>query len=178
MFNFHACVGHMMHGMLEGFMAYLEQNELVRFDMRNEDRDHFISSTHRLQKYVFLAEHFGLDMHYEYDTYMCGPQSTKLMGDYKYSEDHSTNSDGRMATAQVAMRFPESFRSEEFLNFVRGRDDGWLRISTTLMERSGVLTNRKDLIENVEWTTINFSIEYIAGVLDELLAAHMIDLKQ
>ena len=38
--------------------------------------------------------------------------------------------------------------------------------------------NRNDLIENIEWTIPKFSIEYIADVLDELQAAHMIYLKQ
>lgn len=168
-----------MNYMLEGFMAYLEKNGLVRFDMRNKDDAHFITSTNRLQRYVFLAKRFGLDMRYEYDMYLCGPQSTVLMGDYlSYSENHMANLDGRMATTQISIRLPESFRSEEFLDFVRERDDDWLRIAATLMDRSVALPNRKDLIENIEWTTVNFSIEYITGVLDDLLAARMIDVKQ
>ena len=168
-----------MNGMLEGFMAYLEKNGLVKFDLRNEDDDKYIKSTNRLQKYVFLANRFGLGMHYEYDMYLYGIQSRALMNDYcMYAENHAGSPDGRMATAQIVIRLPESFRSEEFLDFVRDRDDDWLKVATTLMDRSEALPNRNDLIENVEWTTPRFSIEYIAGVLDELQAAHMIDLKQ
>ena len=168
-----------MSDMLEGFMAYLEKNGLVEFDMRNEDDSGFINSTNRLQRYVFLAKRFGLNLRYEYDMCLYGPQSRALMGDYlKYAENYAESPNGRMATAQIVIRLPESFRSGEFLDFVRDRDDDWLYVATTLMDRSEALPNRNDLIENVEWTAPRFSIEYIAGVLDELQAAHMIDLKQ
>lgn len=168
-----------MNEMLESFMAYLENNGLVRFDMRNGDDDHFDTSTNRLQQYAFLARRFGLDMDYEFDTYFSGPASTTMMGDYnRYSESHAENPDGRMATTQIAVRLPESFRSVEFLALVGGKSDGWLRIATTLIDRNATFSNRKDLIENVEWTTNGFSIEYIAGVLDDLLGAHMIGLEQ
>ena len=168
-----------MNDMLEGFMAYLEENGLVDFDMRSEDDAGFIDRTNRLQWYVFLARRFGLDMHYEYDMYLYGPRSRALTGDYlKYAKGHAGSPDGRMVTAQVVMRLPESFRSEEFLSLVKDRDAGWLEIATTLAKRSKPIPNRKDLIENVEWTTNGFSIEYIASVLDDLQAAHVVDLEQ
>lgn len=167
-----------MNDMLEGFMAYLETNGLVRFDMRNGDNDYYVASTSRLHQYAFLAKRFGLDMDYEFDTYFSGPASTSMMGDYnRYSECHAENPDGRMATAQIVIRLPDSFQSEEFLSLVRGRDNGWLEIATTLMDRNATFSNRKDLIENVEWTTNGFSTGYIAGVLDDLIDARMVELK-
>ena len=63
-----------MNDILEGFMAYLEKNELVEFDMRDESESSS-SSKNRLQWHVFIAKHFGLDMHYEYDICFYGPQS-------------------------------------------------------------------------------------------------------
>ena len=168
-----------MNDMLEGFMAYLEKNGLVEFDMRNDDDADFIDRTNRLQWYVFLAKRFGLDMHYEYDIYFYGPRSRALAGDYlKYAESHAGSPDGRMVTAQIVIRLPESFRSEEFLSFVKGRSDDWLEIATTLLKRSKPIPNRKHLIENIEWTTNGVSTEYITSVLDDLQAAHMIDLEQ
>lgn len=168
-----------MNDMLEGFMAYLEKNGLVEFDMRNEDNAGFIERTNRLQWYVFLAKRFGLDMRYEYDMYFYGPQSRALMGDYiKYAENHVESPGGRMATAQIVIRLPESFRSEEFLSFVKGKSDDWLEIATTLIKRSKPIPNRKHLIENIEWTTNGVSIEYIASVLDDLQATRMINLDQ
>ena len=167
-----------MNDMLEGFMAYLEKNGLVKFDLRNEGESGF-NSRHRLQRYVFLAKHFGLDMHYEYDMYLYGPQSRALMGDYiRYTESHAGSPDGGMATAQIVVRLPESFRSEEFLDFVRGRDDEWLYMATLLMKRSKPIPNREDLLRNIEWTTIDIPMEYVEGVLDELQAANMVDLEQ
>ena len=166
-----------MNEMLEGFMAYLEEHGLVKFDMRNEGESGF-NSRHRLQRYVFLAKRFGLDMHYEYDMYLYGPQSRALMGDYlKYIENHP-RPDGGMATAQIVIRLPESFRSEEFLDFVRDRDDEWLYMATTLIKRSRSIPKRDNLIRNVEWTTHEVPVEYIAGVLDELQATRMVDLEQ
>ena len=83
-----------------------------------------------------------------------------------------------MMTAQIVIRLPESFRSEEFLNLVKCRSDDWLEIATTLISRSTTISNRKDLIENIEWTTNGFSIEYITNVLDDLQSAHVINLEQ
>ena len=167
-----------MNDMLEGFMAYLEENELVEFDTRSEDDAGFIGRTNRLQWYVFLAKRFGLDMNYEYDICFYGPQSRALAGDYlKYAENRAESPDGRMAAARVVMRLPESFRSEEFLGLVRGRGDDWMEIATTLISRSTTIPNRKHLIENIEWTTNGVSTEYIASVLNDLQAAHMIDLE-
>lgn len=40
-FNFSVHAMYTMNDMLEGFMAYLEKNGLVRFDVRNEDDSHF-----------------------------------------------------------------------------------------------------------------------------------------
>ncbi|MDE0091238.1 MAG: hypothetical protein OXP12_07825 [Thaumarchaeota archaeon] len=167
-----------MSGMLEGFMAYLEKNGLVKFDLRNEDDSKYIESTNRLQKYVFLANRFGLGMHYKYDMYLYGIQSRALMSDYcAYAESHAGSPGGGMATAQIVIRLPESFRSEEFLDFVRGRDDEWLYMATTLMDRSEDIKKRANLIRNVEWTTHEVPIEYIEGVLDELQTARMIELE-
>lgn len=167
-----------MNDMLERFMAYLEENGLAEFDTRDGDESG-LDSKNRLQWYVFLAKRFGLDMNYEYDICFYGPQSRALSGDYlKYAENRAESPDGRMATAQVVIRLPESFRSGEFLSLVRGRSSDWMEIATTLISRSATIPNRRDLIENIEWTTNGFSIEYIAGVLDDLQAAHVIDLEQ
>ncbi len=73
------------------------------------------------------------------------------------------------------IQLPESFRSGEFLSLVRGRSSDWMEIATTLISRSATIPNRRDLIENIEWTTNGFSIGYIASVLDDLQAAHVID---
>lgn len=160
-------------------MAYLEKNGLVRFDMRNEDDSHFIASTNRLQKYAFLAKRFGLEMHYECDMYLYGVQSTALMDDYlRYSKNHTANPDGRMATTQIAIQLPDSFRSEEFLAFVKDRDDDWLYMATMLMDRNDEIKKRANLIRNLEWTTHEIPIEYIEGVLDEIHAAGMLDMEQ
>ena len=177
-FNFHVHVRRTMNDMLEGFMAYLEMNRLVEFDTKNEDEYDF-RSANRLQWYVLLAKRFGLDMDYEYDMYFDGPQSRALMSDYtKYMESHVGRLDGKMVTAQVVIRLSKSFQSEEFLDFVKDRDDDWLEIATTLIKRSKPIPKRDDLIQNIEWTTNGFSIEYITNVLDDLQTACVIDLEQ
>ena len=108
-----------------------------------------------------------------------GPHSKALLDDYvRYSESHAGRPNGRMAAAQVVVRLPESFRSEEFLDFVRDRDDGWLEIATTMIKRSKPIPKRDNLIRNVEWTTNRFSMEYITRMLDDLQATHSVDLEQ
>ena len=101
------------------------------------------------------------------------------MGDYvRYTENHAGISDSGMATAQIMIRLPGSFRNGEFLDFVKDKDDAWLEMATTLMDRNEDIKKRDNLIRNVEWTTHEVPMEYIEGVLDELQAAHMIDIKQ
>ncbi len=88
-----------MNDILEGFMAYLEENGLAEFDTRDGDESG-LDSKNRLQWCVFLAKRFGLDMNYEYDICFYGPQSRALSGDYlKYAENHVGSPDGRTATA-------------------------------------------------------------------------------
>ena len=80
--------------------------------------------------------------------------------------------------AQVVIRLSKSFQSEEFLDFVKGKDDDWLENATTLIKRSKPIPKRDDLIPNVKWSVNGFSIEYITSVLDDLQTAHVIDLEQ
>ena len=61
--------------LLKSFISFLEKNLNYKFDPDDFD------SRIRLQKYVFLAKFFGLDMGYKFDKYICGPWSRELSDD-------------------------------------------------------------------------------------------------
>ena len=61
--------------LLKSFISFLEENLGYKFDPDDLD------SRLRLQKYVFIAKFFGLDMGYKFDKYIHGPWSRNLADD-------------------------------------------------------------------------------------------------
>ncbi len=102
--------------MLLSFIRMLEERGIFRFDL-----DSFESRL-RLQKYVYLARPFGLRLGYGYSLYIRGPYSPELARDY-YALSGDVEGEP----------LPEGFRAEEFLEFVRGRDERWLEAASTLL---------------------------------------------
>ena len=164
--------------MLAGFIAYLEKNHLVEFDILRED-DAGFRNRFRLQTYVFLARRFGLELDYPHDMYLYGPRSRKLAEDYyDIAENRDTlyNEEAKEESGRLLESSP-SFRSSDFLSFVKDRDDDWLEIAATLMSRNEAgFTEKHDLVENVEWTKDGFSIDYIEKVLVDLQEDNLVAL--
>ena len=126
---------------LARFIRFLEDENLVRFDIDGEGERQF-ENRFLIQKYVFLAKKFGLDLPYDYDIYTCGPYSSALTNTY-YSMARSGNvyllADGSSLGA--------SFDAEGFLKAVRDKDKRWLRAATTLIRCSERYKDRGDLVE-------------------------------
>jgi uncharacterized protein YwgA len=70
----------------------------------------------RLQKYVFLADCYGLNS--GYNIYVGGPYSEKLAEDY-YSLSESPSSEASL---------PPEFRISDFIKLVDGKKPKWLEI--------------------------------------------------
>ena len=69
------------HTLLANFVRFLEDNNLVRFDVRGDGDERF-SNRFKIQKCVFLAQKMGYDMQYRYGIYHYGPYSKTLADDY------------------------------------------------------------------------------------------------
>ncbi len=102
---------------LSAFIRMLGNRNIHKFNP-----DDFISRL-RLQKYVYLAKFFDIDLGYKYNLYLRGPYSPTLAEDYyKLSEE-------RLAGAM----FREMANFDDFADLVRGKDHKWLEIATTII---------------------------------------------
>ena len=147
--------------LLAGFINFLEDHNLIEFDVIG-DGDRRFSNRFRIQKYVFLAQKMGLDMPYKHSIYLCGPYSKILTDDYYHLARNRSEYEHADEIRRVL------FNADMFLSVTRDRDNKWLEIATTLIERKPHCADNKDLVSRVK----NFKDEpepgYIAGVLDEL----------
>ena len=98
---------------LSSFVKLLRDEKIFDFDPEDFD------SRLRLQKYVFIARKFGLNLGYDFSMYIRGPYSPDLADDY-YSLPSETEP------------LPE-FDKEGFLNLVKDKDSDWLEASATIL---------------------------------------------
>ena len=154
---------------LAEFVSYLENNKLIEFRILEEGEIGF-QNRFKIQKYTFLAQRFGLKFPYQHSIYLYGPYSTLLAREYydlaknpKYYND-------------LVPILPESFRSADFLNLVRGKDASWLEIATTLIARNKTFTEENALVENVEKTKHGFSTAFIKYVLKDLYNCSLVSI--
>ena len=152
----------MENGTLASFIKFLEEKRLVKFDI-DRDSDECFDNRVRLQKYVYIAQRFGLDLPYKHSMYLYGPYSKTLACHY-YTMSRSPGLYGG-ASAEL----PSGFDREGFLRSVKD-DPKWLEIATTLIERNKEIAGRNELVENVGNIKYWATSERIAGVLDDLEA--------
>ncbi len=69
------------HGLsLRKALAYTDCSRNY-FNILGESEEHF-NNRLKIQKYVYLVKYYGLDMNYDYNTYLHGPYSQQLAWDY------------------------------------------------------------------------------------------------
>lgn len=152
---------------LPRFIKYLESQNLVEFDILGEGDRHFWNRF-RIQKYVFLAKYFGLDVPYRHGIYLYGPYSRTLTEDY-YGLARNPK---RYRKARPEL--PRQFRSGQFLDFVRGRGDGWLEVAATLLSKRKRIPERDALLQSTENTKVMFTRGFIEETLRGLEGADLI----
>ena len=149
------------HTRLANFVRFLEDNNLVRFDVIG-DGDECFTNRFKIQKYVFLAQKMGFDMPYQHSVYHYGPYSKMLADDYYHLAKN--RSEYTRADAQSVGLVD----IDRFLRVTDGKTDKWLEIATTLIERKPHCEDNADLVSRVR----NFKDEpepgYIPRVFDEL----------
>lgn len=106
---------------LKDLVAYFEEALGWEFNVEEFD-DRF-----KMQKYVYFAREYGLDVPYEYNIYRHGPYSPALAEDY-YEISGTGDAD----------RGAGMFDSDSFERLVKDRGNDWLEIAATIqqMERN------------------------------------------
>ena len=116
-----------------------------------------------------MAKRFGLDLPYEHDMYLWGPCSSTLTAEcYDLEENPERYREARP-------ELPPQFRSGEFLQFVRGRSNGWLEVATTLLSKRKSISKRSDVLESTESSKYGFTREFIHKTMRDLEGAGLIE---
>src|SRR5918996_68369 len=135
-----------MNPQLPAFIDALEARQLLVFDILGEE-DYNFNIRFLIQKYVYLARKFGLDMDYRFSMYLHGPYSSVLAADYYRLAKIKNDDEEWYRTLASEDLNSLSNLDESFFDFVEGRDLEWLEAATTLLSLSGHITNRRRLIE-------------------------------
>ncbi|MEM2365691.1 MAG: hypothetical protein QXL06_01980 [Nitrososphaerota archaeon] len=106
-------------GVLAAFIRFLKDRLGYVFNVEEEFDKRFL-----LQKYVFLAKYFGLNLGYGYSLYIYGPYSRELSDDY-----YELVRQNPLPEADL----PSGFDAEGFIELVRGRDARWLEVAASIL---------------------------------------------
>ena len=146
---------------LANFIRFLETNGLVTFDILGDGEEEFVNRF-KIQKYVYLAKRFGLDVPYMHGMYLRGPYSKTLAKAY-YGIANNPQEYGRADGS-----LDEGFDGEGFLNAVYSKEKDWLEVAATLIDRNGQFKDRNGLVENVMLFKEKFGRKFMFQVLDDL----------
>ena len=145
---------------LASFIKFLEGKDLVKFDI-DGDSDECFENRQKLQKYVYIAQRWGLDLPYKHSMTLYGPYSMTLTDDY-----HKI-SGNRDLYAAAPPDLPPEFDREGFLGSIKN-DRKWLEVAATLIDHNSVLCRYDELVDNVERTKVGVDTEYVESILSEL----------
>lgn len=153
-----------MNPCLPTFINKLAELNLIEFDVLGRNAEHF-DNRFKIQKYVFLAKLFGLDMDYDFGLYLHGPYSKDLASEYydlgKYGADNTVD-------------LPPEFDVDGFFNLVNGKDLKWLETAATLISLTSYFRERNSLIEKTANMKEHISKTEIESALEELEAKALI----
>lgn len=148
------------------YIKALEDSRLLSFNIVGDDDIHFENRI-RIQKYVYLAKYFGLDLGYSHSMYLHGPYSSSLANDYyDLVPDY--------VPEYIDSTLPTSFKKSEFVDFVRDRDTAWLEVASTLISLHDSFKDRECLLNRTVNMKRHVEKEKIAGILSELESKNLI----
>ncbi len=140
---------------------------MLEFNVIGDTEEHF-NNRLKIQKYVYLAKYFGLDLGYDFDMYLHGPYSSRLTSSY-YD----------IARRNIDLRYLEgnldnSFKVNEFFNYVGNRDRKWLEVASTLLELSGYYSDKECLIEKTVNAKPHIERETVIRIVNELRRSNLL----
>jgi uncharacterized protein YwgA len=153
---------------LKVFLIFLHKNGIIDISKVDEESDEGFINRLKIQKCVYLAKYYGLDLGYEYNMYIYGPYSTELSNDY-----YSIINDIKDYNREVK----DGFDSVNFLEVVKDKDAEWLEVAVTLLDLHVEYgRNIEKLIMRVYvMKDRRYSKEYIKSVYEELRRLKLIN---
>ena len=113
------------------FASYLAHHNLIDIKRLRDENDDGFENRLKLQKYVYLAKSFGLDLGYYYNIHLHGPYSYQLTKDYY---------DLNPADARFT-HTPRGLQHEEFMSSVSDKRPEWLEIAATIIYEKNIDKN-------------------------------------
>ncbi len=153
---------------LKAFLIFLHKNGIIDVGKVDEENDEGFINRLKIQKCVYLAKYYGLDLGYEYNMYIYGPYSTELSNDY-YSIINNIKDYNKEVN--------EGFDSMNFLGVVKDKDAEWLEVAVTLLDLHVEYGREiEKLITRVYvMKDSRYSKEYIKSVYEELRRLKLIN---
>ena len=147
---------------LEEFVSYLSGQGMVDVARLKDESDEGFENRLKVQKYTYLATHFGLDLGYVYNIHLRGPYSRGLTSDY-YNLDVAS-----MASASA----PSALHHEKFFSVLGGKSVDWLEIAATILYE----TNRDEglKLEHFYMLKCDHNPRFIDSVYSELTSLRLL----
>lgn len=138
------------------------------------DDDLALDNRVRIQKYVYLAEHLGIETGYSdtYSMYLYGPYSPKLADDY-FSLAEKGFFDSTKDDVDIEI---SNDRLAKFLDLVRDKDTDWLEIASTTLAFMHRHSSIETLVDHVTYVKEYLGKEKIKQVINELKEKNLIRL--
>ena len=149
------------------FIHKLEDNGLLTFDIIGDTDEHF-NNRLKIQKYVYLAKYFGLDLGYNFDMYLHGPYSSRLTS--SYYDIARNNTDLKSITGDL----DGNFRENEFFDYTIDKDKDWLETASTLLELSSHYSDKECLIEKTVNAKPHIEKEKVIRIVNELQESNLL----
>jgi len=152
---------------LKAFLRFLYINGIVDISKIHEDSDEGFINRLKIQKCVYLAKYYGLDLGYRYNMYIYGPYSADLSNEYyRVIDDIIVKKDYNNKEVEEM----EGFDAKRFLVDIKNKDANWLELATTAINLSHVFKGEELLEVLYEMKGHRFPKEFIDKVYNEILA--------
>jgi uncharacterized protein YwgA len=153
---------------LSAFIYALEDRSLLEFNILDDNERSFVNRF-LIQKYVYLAKHFGLDMGYGFSMYLHGPYSRTLANHYYQLAEEDAMEEAAFGFVNRPSDL-NGLQVKPFFDFVNGRDLEWLEAATTLHSLRPYFNERELLLErtaNMKDHIPEYKIRSALAILEE-----------
>lgn len=163
---------------IKTFLNILRREGLLDVNKGNDiiaDNDTALENRIKIQKYVYLAKYFNIDLEFDYATYnmyLYGPYSSTLAEEYYRlaeegffeSEPSSYNSNNN----DDNNNYPNLKRFIEFMKEDDRNNADWLEIASTALAFAKNHSKKETLLEHVAYVKWRFPKEYVRSVIEDL----------
>jgi uncharacterized protein YwgA len=156
---------------LSAFIYALEDRGLLEFNILGDDERSF-TNRFMIQKYVYLASYFGLDMGYGFSMYLHGPYSRTLANHYYQLAEEDAMEEATMDEEEIGFLRQSSdlngLQVKSFFDFVNGKDLEWLEAATTLLSLKPYFSSKGHLLARAANMKDHIPVTRIRSIMETL----------